>query len=203
MPRSNPYAGVPSAPLELDLQARASGRDIELEIGFGRGQFILDRAEAHPETVLLGLEMRRKWVDLVTQRAQQRGCNNVEVLFGDARLLLPSWGPEASLAAVFINFPDPWWKKKHKKRRVVTSELLREVGRLLRPDGVLLVQTDVPERAVAYHSILCADQQLSLEEGSANRPSEGENPLGVMSHREKKCQAAGLPVYRFLLRRRS
>ena len=76
MPRNNPYSDVPSAPSELDLLE--IGSELELEIGFGRGHFILDRAEAQPKAFVLGLEMRRKWVALVASRAERRGLENVK-----------------------------------------------------------------------------------------------------------------------------
>lgn len=200
MPRNNPYSDVPIAPSDLDIKELSNGREAELDIGFGRGHFILDRAEARPDTTIIGLEMRRKWVNLVGQRALQRGLTTVEVFFGDAKALLPGWGPDGSLTSVFINFPDPWWKKRHQKRLVVTTTLIREVARLLRPGGVLLVQTDVQERARKYGEVLVSEPTLSLVQGDADSRSE-QNPLGVMSHRELKCAQAGLPVFRFLLRK--
>lgn len=200
MPRNNPYSGVPNAPSELDIAAVSKGREVELDIGFGRGQFILDRAEVRPEAIVIGLEMRRKWVDLVGERALRRGLHNIEVYYGDAKALLPGWGPDGSLTSVSINFPDPWWKKRHQKRLLITSSLIGEVARLLRPGGNLLVQTDVQNRGQRYLEVLSAELTLSLEPGGGESTSE-QNPMGVMSHRESKCAAAGLPIFRFFLRK--
>lgn len=200
MPRSNPYNDVPVAPTELDLVAHARGREVELDVGFGRGHFILDRAAARPDALLLGLEMRRKWVATVAAAARRRGLANVELYYGDVRALLDGWGPEGALTAIHVHFPDPWWKKRHHKRRVLTAASIRGFARLLRDGGVLFVQTDVDDLARHAHELLMAEPALALRHGSADAPSD-HNPIGTMSHRERKCVEAGLPVYRFLLER--
>jgi tRNA (guanine-N7-)-methyltransferase len=197
MPRNNPYANVPAAPADLDLEAYASGRPLELEVGFGRGHFIMDRGAQQPETRHLGLEVRRKWVALAAQRAVDRGLNNVELLYGNVHELLPTWQPEGYLSSVFINFPDPWWKKRHRKRLVVAPDMLAHYARLLRPGGLLFLQTDVAERAELYEALLRQEPGLRQRLDSTGAPLT-ENPLGVMSHREKKCAQTGLSVYRFV-----
>lgn len=201
MPKNNPYANVPVAPQELDLRELGQDCEIELDIGFGRGHFIIDRAEARPEALILGLEMRRKWVGVVSDRAARRELENITLWYGDARHLLKSWGPEGSLTTAFINFPDPWWKKRHQKRLVVSEPTLREVARLLRPGGHLLVQTDVAERVETYRAALSAVPELEECLGSAEHPLD-HNPVGTQSHREKKCAQAELPVFRFYFQKR-
>jgi tRNA (guanine-N7-)-methyltransferase len=195
MPRNNPYSNVPAAPTSIDLAELAEGRDVEIDIGFGRGHFVLDRARARPEALILGLEMRRKWVGLVSERAARRGLTNLQVWYGDARYLLADWGPAASLSAAFINFPDPWWKERHQKRLVVSPSTVRELARLLRPGGQLLVQTDVEDRVGFYRAALESEPSLREALGDAASPLD-HNPIGTQSHREKKCAQAGLPVYR-------
>jgi tRNA (guanine-N7-)-methyltransferase len=200
MPRNNPYAEVPVAPPELDLAALGAGRDVEIDVGFGRGHFILDRAVARPEALLLGLEMRRKWVGTVAAKARRLGLANVELFYGDVRSVLDGWGPDGAVAAVHVHFPDPWWKKRHHKRRVLTAETVRRFAHLLRDGGVLFVQTDVEDLARLAHGLLTAEPALALRHGRPDAPSD-HNPIGTMSHRERKCVEAGLPVYRFLLER--
>ncbi len=201
MPRNNPYADVPAAPAELDLAELAQGREVELEIGFGRGRFILERAAARPEALLIGLEVRRKWVAKVSERARRAELSNVDLSFGDARHLLLGWRPDEVLAAVYLNFPDPWWKKRHLKRLVLVPETLAQIVRLLRPRGRLFVQTDVEERAEGYRALL-ESEPLLAEMHPPGQRFLADNPAGATSHRERKCREVGLPVFRLLFEKR-
>lgn len=196
MLRGNPYAGVPTSAPELDLAELAAGRALELEIGFGRGRFILGRGAARPDALVLGLELRRKWVAMVRERAQRAGLVNVDARYGDARHLLPTWRPDGVLEAVFVNFPDPWWKKRHLKRLVLVPETVAQVVRLLVPAGrgKLFVQTDVEERALAYRDML--DAHPGLRPAGDGGPVPSDNPWQARSHRETKCLEVGLPIFR-------
>src|SRR5471030_3141235 len=154
--KTNPYADAPRLPEgesvdpRLLVGAGAGGDPIELEIGPGRGGFLFERLAAEPDARILGLEIRRKWATLVDERLRARGLGDrARVLAGDAKSALPGF-PAACARAVFVHFPDPWWKKRHHKRLVVTSQLLTQVCRILCQDGELFIQTDVSERAEAY-----------------------------------------------------
>src|SRR5262245_4718329 len=117
--------------------------EIEMEIGFGRGQFLAQRSAAAPGVHLLGLEIKKKLVYQVAERFERQQLSRVRVMSGDVRAVLPGIQPEAAVARVFMHFPDPWWKKRHAKRRLFGDELIGQVARLLRPGGELFVQTDV------------------------------------------------------------
>src|ERR1700704_4329050 len=92
---------------------------LELEIGPGRGAFALDHAAAHPEIDLVAIETRRSDCDLIRGRALKRGLGNLLVLHGDAKLLLPWIFLPGALSVAHVQFPDPWWKTRHHKRRLV------------------------------------------------------------------------------------
>jgi tRNA (guanine-N7-)-methyltransferase len=172
--------------------------DIEMEIGFGRGLFIVQRAAAAPDTCLVGIEIKKKLVYRVEQRRKRLGLERVRVMAGDARAVLPQVRPDAALARVFVHFPDPWWKKRHAKRRLLAEPLLDQIARLLRPGGELFVQTDVEDRAEQ-----CLAQLR--EHAAFDLPAEGRlehNPYGARSNREQRAIEDGLPVYRILARRR-
>lgn len=189
----SPYADVPTAPRGVDLAALGRGREVELEIGFGRGHFLLARAAARPGSLLVGLEVRRKWVGLTDARARRAGLDNVVVWLGDARSVLAEAGPAGALSWVFLHFPDPWWKKRHQKRLLLSSRTAADVARLLGPGGRLLVQTDVEERATLYRGVLEGEPALEA------LPLEPDVPaVPEQSHRERKCLEAGLPVFRLL-----
>src|SRR5262249_14735650 len=101
---------APDGPLDLAVLLPGNG-DVQIEIGFGRGQFLIQRAQAAPGSRILGIEVKRKWSYLVEQRCQKLGLSQVRVFGADARDVLARLGPEASVARVFMHFPDPWWKK--------------------------------------------------------------------------------------------
>jgi tRNA (guanine-N7-)-methyltransferase len=108
---------------------------------------------------MVGLEVRRKWASIADERLRRRGLGARGRVFAeDARSALPSF-LDASIGRVFIHFPDPWWKKRHRKRLLVTSALVGEIVRVLEPGGELFIQTDVPDRAELYER-LAADEPL-------------------------------------------
>jgi tRNA (guanine-N7-)-methyltransferase len=172
----------------------APNAQIEMEIGFGRGLFIVQRAEAAKDAYLLGIEIKKKLVYRVEQRRQKLGLERVRVMAGDARIVLPEVRPDAALTRVFVNFPDPWWKKRHAKRRLLAEPLLDQIARLLRPGGELFVQTDVEERAEQCRAQLHAHTAFELPAG----PAIAHNPYGARSNREQRAIEDGLPVYRIL-----
>jgi tRNA (guanine-N7-)-methyltransferase len=173
--------------------------DIELEIGFGRGLFIVQRAAAAPGSYLLGIEIKKKLVYRVEERRKRLGLDRVRVMAGDARTVLPLVRPDRALARVFVNFPDPWWKKRHAKRRLLAEPLLDQIARLLRPGGELFVQTDVEDRAEQCFLQLSAHTCFDLPDGGRLE----HNPFGARSNREQRAIEDGLPVYRILGLRRS
>lgn len=172
--------------------------EIEMEIGFGRGQFLEQRSSAAPGVYLLGLEIKKKLVYQVAQRFERLQLSRVRVMSGDVRTVLPAMQPEGALARVFMSFPDPWWKKRHAKRRLFSAELIAQVARLLRPGGELFVQTDVEERMQEGVTDLRDSPAFELPNGGML----DHNPFGAQSNRETRAIQDGLPVYRILARKR-
>ena len=165
---------------------------IELEIGPGRGGFALGHAAAHPEADLVCIETRRSDCEVIRERAARRGLRNLIVLQGDAKLLVPRVFAPGSLAALHVQFPDPWWKKRHRKRRMVDVELAARMRTLLRPGGVVDFRTDVPPYAEAAVAVW-------EEAGFSNAAGPGRlwpDPPEVLSTRERRYAARGQPVFR-------
>jgi tRNA (guanine-N7-)-methyltransferase len=203
MPR--PYEDAPRLPEgeRLDVHALASGDWIELEIGPGRGWFLVERAAAEPRAALVGLEVRRKWASIVDGRLAARGLGERARVFAeDARIALPRLGPDASVRRVFVHFPDPWWKKRHAKRMVVQGDLVDQIARLLEPGGELFVQTDVEDRAAGYEQIVSAHPAFAAAGDAPGSPRLADNPYGARSPRERRAIADGLPVNRLRWTRR-
>lgn len=116
---------------------------VEVEIGFGKGRFLVTAAELQPKTRFLGIEIRHVLRDFVAARLAKRSLRNARVMQADARSFMREVVPDASLAAIHFYFPDPWWKKRHYKRRIWTTELFADFERTLTPGGVLHLASDV------------------------------------------------------------
>lgn len=198
-----PYADAPRLP-DGDgpvnpLQLVAASGPIELEIGPGRGTFLLERLESHPEVHMVGLEIRRKWATIVDRRARERFAGRGRVFAEDAKVTLPRFDA-GSVARVYVHFPDPWWKKRHEKRLIAVDDFVAQVHRLLTPGGDCFVQTDVEERAQRYEGLFAAHPGFEpWAEGNARV----EDPLfGARSPREKRAIEDGLPIVRLRFRKR-
>jgi tRNA (guanine-N7-)-methyltransferase len=189
---------IPEAGLDL-LEVFAGCSAIEIEIGFGRGQFLIQRRAAAPDIGLLGIEIKSKWAYLVADKCARLSLPRMRVLGGDARVILPALRPLASVRRVVMCFPDPWWKKRHAERRLMDEPLLDAIARLLAPGGELFIQTDVEERAAQYLERLDAHPAF---ERATETGFIADNPFGAQSNRETRAIRDGLPVYRLLMRKR-
>lgn len=200
-PKPNPYADAPRLPEgpQVNLgEVVLPGRPVELEIGPGRGGFLFERLAAVPDLCMLGFEIRRKWATIVDNKLRSHGlAPRARVFSEDAKSALPRL-PAASLARVYIHFPDPWWKKRHAKRLVVGSTFMPEVVRVLVPGGELFVQTDVEDRAAEYEAIINDTPGLVPVPGG---PRIAENPFQARSPREHRAIKDGLPIHRLLYRK--
>ena len=202
-----PYANAPRLPEgeKVDLRTLGEGAWIELEIGPGpKAGFLVERAAAAPEALLVGLEIRRKWATVGDDRLAKAGAAaRARVFCEDARQALPRLGPDASVRRVFMHFPDPWWKKRHRKRMVMGDAFLEQVARLLEPGGELFVQTDVEERADLHASVVGVSDTFVPAGDVEGSPVIAENPFQARSPREHRAIADGLPVHRMLWRKRA
>jgi tRNA (guanine-N7-)-methyltransferase len=189
---------LPEGGLDL-LEIFPGCPEIEIEIGFGRGQFLLQRRETAPSAGLLGIEIRAKHAYLVADKCKQLGLPNVRILGGDARIVLPQLRPAGCVTRVVMCFPDPWWKARHAERRLMDEPLLKAIAQLLKPSGELFVQTDVEERAAQFLDAIsaCDAFERATESGYIE-----ENPYGARSNRESRAIEDGLPVYRLLFKKR-
>lgn len=167
---------------------------VELEIGFGKGRYILTAAATHPDVHYLGIEIRHSLRDFVATRLAKRDLRNARVMQGDAGVFLGEVVPPDSFQAVHLLFPDPWWKKRHYKRRVWTPDLFEHIERTLEPGGHLHVASDVPHVYEAIVSLAASRPGLREEGAEAAR-------ILCTTNFEDKAMRDGRPVQRKVFRK--
>ena len=165
---------------------------IELEIGMGRAHYLFERAAQVPDRQIVGVEWKIEWVRQAEKRMLREGIYNVTPIHGNAWEVVPKlFGPNM-LDGIHLNFPDPWWKRRHHKRRVLNENFLNQLIGMMKPGAFFFFQSDVPQLFEIYAKLL---------ESKLKRVTCEDNPIGARSHREKKCLENGLPIYRILLLR--
>ena len=167
---------------------------LEIEVGSGKGLFLRKAAVAAPERNFLGMELAQRYAHYGAGRIAAARLSNARIVHGNALEVFADLLPDSSAAAVHVYFPDPWWKKRHKKRRVLNEAFVRDVERLLEPGGVLHFWTDVEEYYLATLELLQTTTGLSGPHAVPERPAEHE--LDYRTHFERRTRLHGEPVYR-------
>lgn len=187
-------------PLSWEKIYAQPDQPLYLDLGCARGRFLLQMAQLAPECNFLGLEIRQPLVDQANQWRDHLGLMNLAYVFGNANIGLRSLLPPDCLQGVMIQFPDPWFKRRHQKRRLVQPELVQDLARCLKSGGFLFLQSDV--EAVVRE---IRDRVLAHPDFYLPQPGTGwlsHNPLPVASERERSTIEQGLPVYRVMFSRR-
>ena len=174
-------------------------RELEVEIGCADAQFLFERASLGPERQYVGLEIREDLVTWVNDKAQKLAAP-VQAVWCHAQLHTASIFPRGAATRVYVNFPDPWFKRRHHVRRMVDSVLADQIAYLLRPGGELFVQTDVWDIALDAMTSFDGDARF-LNVADEWTFWKAGNPYGVRSWREQNAQETGLPVWRIWYRR--
>ncbi|MGE3808239.1 MAG: tRNA (guanosine(46)-N7)-methyltransferase TrmB [Gemmataceae bacterium] len=191
----------PDEPIPLDgPRIFGNERPVEIEVGFGKGWFLVSAAQACPQTNFLGIEIMRKFQLYVAGRLVRNKLTNARVARADARIFLRDHLPTSSVQAMHVYFPDPWWKKRHYKRRLFTAEFAAECGRVLQPGGLLHVVTDVADYFVVIRALLAERPELALE--PVPEPGAPEHDLDYLTNFERKYRKEGRPIHRGCYRRR-
>jgi tRNA (guanine-N7-)-methyltransferase len=175
------------------------GRPVELEIGCADAQFLFERAERDPSRLYVGLEIREDLVLYVNRKARKLGAP-VHAVFCQAQLHMRNVFPAGAVDRVYINFPDPWFKRRHHERRMVDDALADGVAYAARSGADLFVQSDVWDIALDAMSTFDDDARFTNVAGEWTFWKEG-NPYGVRSWREQNAEETGLEIWRILYRR--
>jgi tRNA (guanine-N7-)-methyltransferase len=180
------------APPDWDAEFGFTG-PLELEIGSGAGGHALEYCRRHPEVRYMAFEWRKKYARDTLSRGEKMGLKNLRVIEADARAVVPRLFAPGSLAAVHLQFPDPWWKRSHFKRAIIQPEFARLLLDKMLPGGRFDLRTDVEDRARGMIA--------TLEEAGFHNPlGKGVfhpyDPEEVPSTRERRYLQSGEPVYR-------
>jgi tRNA (guanine-N7-)-methyltransferase len=183
------------APLPADCwrQIFSNDRAVAVEIGPGRGEFLLASARADPQRNFFAIEHSASRTAEVAARLARHGLDNARVLCGDATCLIELF-PERSVTAFHVLFPDPWWKRRHHKRRVWTPRFVAALRRALLAGGTIELTTDVSDYFATAQRCLDADPELEL--------LALDHPSAVQTSFARKAVARGDRLYRSVHRRR-
>ena len=163
---------------------------LEVEVGSGKGHFLLAAAQTHPNHNFLGIEVAHKYAAYCAAKLIKENISNAVMISGDAVTLFRERFEADSLAAVHVYFPDPWWKKRHRKRRVMRMDLIRRVEACLIPGGKLHFWTDVEEYFQTTLEMMAAESILK----GPWEPEVEENAW--RTHFERRTLEEGKPVFR-------
>jgi len=173
---------------------------LELEIGSGRGLFITQAATAMPEHNFLGIEISNKYAKLCASQIAKQQLTNAVMVCNDAHAVLRDNIADQSLVAVHIYFPDPWWKRRHRKRRIVCEPVIRLVHQKLIPGGKLHFWTDVEEYFQAglqsISNVPGFDGPFDVTEHAA------EHDFDYRTHFERRTRLHGEQVFRSMFEKR-
>ena len=212
MPRRPPKKPDPALDLSTHLLALADlptpvdpaalfprAAPVELEVGSGKGLFLSTACTAHPDRNFLGAEIAGGYARLCAAKLARLQAVNARIIHGDATYLVRSMLPDACLAGIHVYFPDPWWKARHRKRRVLSEIFLQHAGRVLPAAGQLHVWTDVEE--YFNESMDLAHATGLFDAPREEQPTAAEHDLDYHTHFERRTRLAGAPVWRAVLER--
>ena len=167
---------------------------LEIEVGTGKGLFVAQLTSVKPDHVVLGIELARRYARFTAARLAELNRRNGKVIHGDGVRIFQQWLPDACAQAVHVYFPDPWWKKRHHKRRIMTAPFVGNVQRVLTPDGVLHFWTDVQAYFDATLALI-ADMDVFCTPVFPT-PQPAEHDLDYRTHFERRTRLHDQPVYR-------
>jgi tRNA (guanine-N7-)-methyltransferase len=163
-----------------------------LEIGCGIGDFVVQIAERHPEQNFIAIDIFNQGCRQTCSRIEESGLANIRMMRIEARYLMHHYLGKDSLAALYINCPDPWPKKRHRKRRLLNKDFLNLALYCLKPDGVLNFTTDFVDYGESTGELLAADPRFKNRHNSAYSHDLGDYPV---SKYMRRFLDQGQPIY--------
>ena len=181
--------------VQLDIESISSLDDIYLEIGSGKGQFLVDIAFKNPHRNYVGIERNVTCAGFTIKKLVEQEISNAKLIFDNAERVLPLFA-DKSVKVIYLNFSDPWPKVRHHKRRLTASTFLTQYHRILNKDGLIIQKTDNKDlylysletyEALGY-KIISQEENYMLDESD------------VLTEYEKDFRNEGLPIYRIVVK---
>ena len=166
-----------------------------LEIGSGKGQFLVNMAKNHPDTFFIGMERNVTCAGFTAKKLVEGEIINAKLVYADAGQVLPSIEAE-SVEGIFLNFSDPWPKKRHAKRRLTSDSFLGQYYRILKRGAKLIFKTDNYD-LFTYSLEILENSTFKLVE--ANYSYDGKDPFDEITEYEASFRELGQPIYRLIL----
>jgi tRNA (guanine-N7-)-methyltransferase len=167
---------------------------LEIEVGSGKGLYLTAAATALPHVNHLGIEVAEKYAHYTASRLVKGELTNALAVHADAQRVFVELVPDASLQAVHVYFPDPWWKARHRSRRIMNEVMLRRIEQTLTTDGRLHFWTDVEEY---FQTTLALIADVTTLDGPHDVPERSpEHDLDYRTHFERRKRQAGHSIWR-------
>ncbi|MGI9515816.1 MAG: tRNA (guanosine(46)-N7)-methyltransferase TrmB [Pirellulaceae bacterium] len=168
--------------------------DLELEIGSGKGLYLLNASGQQPERLFLGIEIAKKYAMFAARRLAKHQRKNARIIRGDAMRFVHEFVPDDSVSALHIYFPDPWWKERHRRRRVINPQMIGDIQRVLRTGGRFNFWTDVEEYFETACATITEHSDLQGPQTVAEQPSTHD--MDFRTHFERRMRLNEHPVFR-------
>ncbi len=207
-PHVNPLSQFFQLPLSLPSKNDIFGEShypIHLDIGSAKGEFLIELATKYPDWNFVGLEIREPLVRLCEKKRRELELNNLKFLFCNVNVSLEEWLSDldyGQLKRVSIQFPDPWFKRKHFKRRVLKISLINSIAKSMRKDGEIFIQTDILKLIESMTNIIDKSSYFNRKD-SGESSAISTNPYMAKTDRELVSLKKNLPIYRAIYNRNS
>jgi tRNA (guanine-N7-)-methyltransferase len=180
----------------------AAGQRLEVELGAAEAHFLIDRARTDRETLFVGVEIRRELVGWINADLARSDVPNVRCVFANMSVDMQRLFAAGSVQRFFLNFPDPWFKSRQHKRRVIGPGLMDDIHRALVAGGELFVQTDIFDLALEAMAALETMAPARFVNVRGPWSFSPDNPYGAKSRRERQCEDEGARIWRLLYKSR-
>ena len=204
----NPLSQFFQLPLSLpskNILFEKSHYPIHLDIGSAKGEFLIELATKYPDWNFVGLEIREPLVSLCEKKRRKLELTNLKFLFCNVNVSLDEWLSDldfGQLKRVSIQFPDPWFKRKHFKRRVLKTNILNSIAKAMSKDGELFIQSDIFKLIKSMTNTIDENRYFTRKDVGDLRLID-KNPYNVMTDREIFSLKKNLLIYRVMYIRNS